>query len=163
MNIVEEINKKTGRSDSNIQEALANWNPSECECDHSKSYIEEPEVDGTAGQVLMTDGNGGRSWGTASGGDSPFEKIVFQIVEGSPTCNKTFEEIAGYIEDGKICIGVFEPPAGNAVKYYGLITSIDEHLVLFVVRNSTTYFEISVSYLNAVIINQYSYVKESRN
>lgn len=32
-------------------------------------YVPEPAIEGTAGQVLTTDGNGGRSWTTVSGGD----------------------------------------------------------------------------------------------
>ena len=36
--------------------------------DLADSYIIEPSSDGTAGQVLMTDGAGGRSWTTVSGG-----------------------------------------------------------------------------------------------
>ena len=36
--------------------------------DLADSYIEEPSSDGTSGQVLTTDGNGGRSWTTVQGG-----------------------------------------------------------------------------------------------
>lgn len=36
--------------------------------DLADSYIEEPASDGTSGQVLTTDGQGGRSWQTVQGG-----------------------------------------------------------------------------------------------
>lgn len=38
--------------------------------DLADSYIKEPSSDGTSGQVLTTDGNGGRTWTTPSGGVS---------------------------------------------------------------------------------------------
>lgn len=38
--------------------------------------ISEPATEGTAGQVLTTDGNGGRSWTTVSGGGGDGYQLV---------------------------------------------------------------------------------------
>ena len=38
--------------------------------DLAESFVEEPSSEGTSGQVLTTDGNGGRSWTTVQGGSA---------------------------------------------------------------------------------------------
>ena len=46
--------------------------------------ISEPATEGTAGQVLTTDGNGGRSWTTVSGGgDNNFSTGSYTDINGN--------------------------------------------------------------------------------
>ena len=44
------------------------YNPIIVGVDNIEDYIKEPATDGTNGQVLTTDGQGGRSWTTVQGG-----------------------------------------------------------------------------------------------
>lgn len=50
-------------------------------------YMEEPSSEGTSGQVLTTDGNGGRTWTTVSSGGGVGEDLTGQTV--APTSSTT--------------------------------------------------------------------------
>ena len=54
--------------------------------DLADSYIKEPSSDGTSGQVLTTDGNGGRSWTTVQGGGG----AVIDDTAGAGDTNKAW-------------------------------------------------------------------------
>lgn len=53
-----------------------------------ESRIAEPETEGTSGQVLTTDGNGGRSWTTVQGGGSVTVDDALSTTSTNPVQNK---------------------------------------------------------------------------
>ena len=57
-----------------------------------KKYVAEPSSDGTSGQVLTTDGNGGRSWTSVGGGGGP--TVLTSSTISSSTTTYTFTDNA---------------------------------------------------------------------
>lgn len=61
--------------------------------------IKEPSSEGTNGQVLTTNGNGGRTWTTVSGGSNT---LIVGFQSGTETLNKTWQEIHDAFASGTI-------------------------------------------------------------
>ena len=68
--------------------------------DLADSYIEEPASDGTSGQVLTTDGNGGRSWTTVQGGGSVTVDDAFSTSSTNPVQNQVITNFVGTTDVG---------------------------------------------------------------
>ena len=58
----------------------------------NRKYVAEPSSEGTSGQVLTTDGNGGRSWTTVGGGGGP--TVLTSSTISSSTTSYTFTDNA---------------------------------------------------------------------
>ena len=63
--------------------------------DLADSYIEEPASEGTSGQVLTTDGNGGRSWSTIQSG---LVVPTFTYSNNSWSCDMTFAQVKSAVQ-----------------------------------------------------------------
>lgn len=100
----------------------------------STSKINEPTAEGTSGQVLTTDGNGGRTWTTVSSptlktgdidfsyADSSFDRIVFKNccqygnvvnVSGRVVLKTLTNNVSGYLMIGKLT-GLSKPKSDYA-------------------------------------------------
>lgn len=85
-------------------------------------YIQEPATEGTSGQVLTTDGNGGRTWTTVSGGGggtSDYTQLTNkpQINSVTLTGNVSLSTLGAATEqyvDNKITYGTSDLTAGTS-------------------------------------------------
>lgn len=82
------------------------------------SKMDEPETEGTAGQFLQTDGNGGRTWATPSGGGGTSD---YSDLTNKPQINGV--TLSGNKTSADLGIGVVETVSGSTPS----ITGVADH------------------------------------
>lgn len=100
--------------------------------------MKSPDTEGTNGQVLTTDGQGGVSWTTPSSGDGGNYYIYFTKNGDTATCDKTFDEIEAAYDDGKNIVAINDPSnMGFAERFGYIVAHVKNAAFTFLMQSST--------------------------